>query len=328
MEYNHRFCVAPMLDWTDRHARYFYRLISKNALLYTEMVTTGAIIYGDRERHLQFDNFEQPVALQLGGSDPKDLVACAQIAQDYGYSEINLNVGCPSDRVQSGRFGACLMLEPDLVAECVASMQSAIAMPVTVKTRLGIDDLDDYEFVHKFVKTVSETGCDTFLLHARKAWLKGLSPKQNREVPPLQYEKVFQLKQDFPELTMVLNGGLKSHDDCLPVLEKLDGVMVGREVYQNPMILADVDQLYFQSAPRAIDRSEILATYLSYVDEQLNRDVYLKHMIPPLFGLFQGLPGTKAWKRYLSENAYKKDAGRWVVEEAALRAFSDETQAA
>ena len=317
------FCVAPMLDWTDRHARYLYRLLSRHTLLYTEMVTTGAIIHGDRDRHLGFAKEEQPVALQLGGSDPRDLVIAATVGEQYGYREINLNVGCPSDRVQSGRFGACLMAEPQLVSDCLSAMGAAVEIPVTVKTRLGIDHLDSYEFLQQFVETLADTGTTTFILHARTAWLKGLSPKQNREIPPLQYEKVYQVKREYPNLEIILNGGVKDLDAVESHLQRVDGVMLGREIFQNPMLLAEVDARLFGATGPMPDRADVLSQYLSYVDEQLARDVYLKHLLPPLFGLFQGQPGTRAWKRFLSENGYRKDAGRWVIEQAAREAFGE-----
>ncbi|WFP52068.1 tRNA dihydrouridine(20/20a) synthase DusA [Methylomonas sp. EFPC3] len=240
-----RFSVAPMLDWTDRHCRYFHRLLSRHALLYSEMVTTGAILQGNAERHLQRDAAEHPVALQLGGSNPRELAQCARIGAGYGYAEINLNVGCPSDRVQNGRFGACLMAEPQLVADCVAAMRDAVSIPVTVKSRIGIDDRDSYTELVDFIATVARAGCKTFIVHARKAWLSGLSPKENREIPPLRYGVVFQLKQDFPELEIVINGGINTLDTAEALLSQVDGVMLGREVYHNPFLLVQVDARIF-----------------------------------------------------------------------------------
>ncbi|MCG8672936.1 MAG: tRNA dihydrouridine(20/20a) synthase DusA, partial [Pseudomonadales bacterium] len=240
---NRRFCIAPMLDWTNRHCRYFHRLLTQHAVLYTEMVTTGAIIHGEKDRFLKFNASEHPVAIQLGGSDPKDLATCAKISEDYGYDEVNLNVGCPSDRVQSGRFGACLMADPNLVADCTHSMLEACNIPVTVKCRIGIDDQDEYEDLQRFVEAVKASGVNTFIVHARKAWLSGLSPKENRDIPPLNYERVYQLKREFPDLEIIINGGIQTLEACQEHLNYVDGVMMGREAYQNPFILAQVDSL-------------------------------------------------------------------------------------
>lgn len=282
----HRFSVAPMLDWTDRHCRFFLRLISKQALLYTEMVTTGALLHGDRQRFLQFDPSEHPLALQLGGSDPAGLAACAKMAEDFGYDEVNLNVGCPSDRVQNGSFGACLMAEPELVAECVGAMRKAVSIPVTVKSRIGIDDRDSYEELIKFIGTVAEAGCDTFIVHARKAWLKGLSPKQNREVPPLRYDTVYRLKQDFPTLQIVLNGGITTLDQAEDVLGNgVDGVMVGREAYHNPYILAEVDRRLFGASAEVITRAEIIEKLLPYIEQQRAEGVRLHSITRHILGL-------------------------------------------
>ena len=262
---NRRFSVAPMLDWTDRHCRYFHRLLSKHALLYTEMVTTGALIHGDKHRFLQFNASENPVAFQLGGSNPKDLAVCAKMVEEYGYDEINLNVGCPSDRVQNGSFGACLMAEPALVAECIAAMSQVVSIPVTVKSRIGIDDKDSYEELVQFIGTIADTGCKTFIVHARKAWLKGLSPKQNREVPPLDYERVYQLKRDFPGLEIIINGGITTLEQAALMLDQVDGVMVGREAYQNPYILAGVDNLLYGDIKEKVSRQEIVKTLIPYI---------------------------------------------------------------
>ncbi|PMH44357.1 tRNA dihydrouridine(20/20a) synthase DusA [Vibrio sp. 10N.286.49.B3] len=313
---SNRFSVAPMLDWTDRHCRYFLRLLSSQTLLYTEMVTTGAILHG-RGDFLEYNQQEHPLSLQLGGSNPTDLTACAKLAAERGYDEINLNVGCPSDRVQNGRFGACLMGEPDLVAECVASMQAVVDIPVTVKTRIGIDDQDSYQFLTDFISTVSEKGgCKDFTIHARKAWLSGLSPKENREIPPLDYPRAYQIKQDFPELTIGVNGGIKTLAEAQAHLEHLDGVMIGREAYHNPYILAEADQLIYGLDTPIVKRSEVVAQMLPYIEQQLANGASLGHITRHILGLFQGLPGARQWRRYISENAHKKGAGIEVVEAA------------
>lgn len=318
VELNRRFCVAPMLDWTDRHERYLLRLLSKHAVLYTEMVTTGALIYGDKHRHLQFNAEEHPVALQLGGSEPKDMALSAKMAEDYGYDEVNINVGCPSDRVQQGAFGACLMAEAELVAENIVAMQKAVKIPVTVKNRIAIDDMPEYETLHNFLQVVSQAGCKTFIIHARKAWLKGLSPKQNRDVPPLNYQLVYQIKQEFPELEIIINGGIKTLEASEQHLKQVDGVMMGREVYHNPFIMNEVDKrLYSDKTARNSSELEILNQYMDYMQKQLNQGVLLKHMSRHLLGLFTGKPGAKAWRRHISENAYKKGAGIEVIQQAA-----------
>ena len=313
-----RVAVAPMLDWTDRHCRYFLRLLSRRVRLYTEMATTGAVLRGDRERLLAYDPAERPLALQLGGSDPEELARCARIAADFGYDEVNLNVGCPSDRVQSGRFGACLMAEPALVAECVAAMRAAAALPVTIKTRIGIDDRDSYEALTDFVGQVAASGCAVFIIHARKAWLHGLSPKENREIPPLRYEVVHRLKRDFPELTVLLNGGLTSLDQAAEQLSWVDGVMIGRAAYENPYLLAEVDRRFFDSSAPPPNRHQVIQDLLPYIETQLQRGAPLHCMIRPVLGLFQGIPGARAWRRYLSEQAPRRGAGTAVLE-AALR---------
>jgi tRNA-dihydrouridine synthase A len=311
------FSVAPMLDWTDRHCRFFHRLITRQALLYTEMVTAGALLHGDRHRFLQFDPSEHPLALQLGGSDPQDLAVCAKIAEDFGYDEVNLNVGCPSDRVQNGRFGACLMAEPELVAECVAAMRHAVSIPVTVKSRIGIDDRDSYEELVRFVGTVADAGCRTFIVHARKAWLRGLSPKQNREVPPLRYEVVYRLKQDFPQLQIVLNGGITTLEQAEELLRNgVDGVMMGREAYHNPYILAEVDRRLFGMPADAIARGEIVGRLMPYIERQLAEGVRLHSITRHILGLFHGEPGARSWRRHLSEQAVKYGADASVVREA------------
>jgi len=311
-----RFAVAPMIDWTDRHARYFLRLISEHALLYTEMITTGAILNGDQARLLNFDASEHSVALQLGGSDADDLARCAEIGQRWGYDEINLNVGCPSDRVQSGRFGACLMAEPSLVGRCVAAMQHAVDIPVTVKCRIGIDDQDDYNDLLRFVDTVSGAGCEVFIIHARKAWLSGLSPKENREIPPLNYDIVYRIKQAFPQLTIAINGGIRSIDDCRHHLQNVDAVMVGREAYQNPYMLSTVDQDIFGSHTHTTNRSGILQKYLPYVERELQRGTRLSHMTRHILGLFHGQPGGRLFRQVLSTNATRPGAGIEVIEQA------------
>jgi len=312
----HRLSVAPMLDWTDRDCRYFLRLISKHSLLYTEMVTTGALIHGERERFLGHHMGEVPVALQLGGSDPKALALCAKYGEEAGYSEINLNVGCPSDRVQSGSFGACLMAEPKVVAEGVAAMIDAVSIPVTVKTRLGIDKLDSYEFVSDFIEQVSGAGCELFIMHARKAWLDGLSPKENRDIPPLEYERVYQLKQDFPHLHIDINGGIKTLEQAQQHLNHVDGVMIGREAYHNPYILAEADKLIFGDEREALSRHEVIRQMLPYIEQRMTEGRPLKSITRHLLGIFQGKPGAKAWRRHLSENAHIKGAGLDVLTDA------------
>lgn len=317
LKQSHRLSIAPMLDWTDRDCRYFLRLISKHSLLYTEMVTTGALIHGNnRERFLGHDVSEYPLALQLGGSAPEALAKCAKMGEEAGYSEINLNVGCPSDRVQSGRFGACLMAEPKLVAEGVMAMQSEVDIPVTVKTRLGIDKLDSYEFVSDFIAQVSDAGCEIFIMHARKAWLDGLSPKENRDIPPLEYDRVYQLKQDFPHLHIDINGGIKTLDEAQQHLEHVDGVMIGREVYHNPYLLAQADALLFNDNHPIATRHDIINQMLPYIEQRMTQGRPVKSITRHLLGLFQGQPGAKAWRRHLSENAHLEGAGIEVIENA------------
>jgi tRNA-dihydrouridine synthase A len=308
-----RFSVAPMMDWTDKHCRFFHRLLTRRALLYTEMVTTGALIHGDRHRFLQYNETEHPLALQLGGSKPSELALCAQMAADYGYDEVNLNVGCPSDRVQNGRFGACLMAEPDLVAECVAAMRNVVSIPVTVKSRIGIDERDSYADLAHFISTIADTGCKTFIVHARKAWLSGLSPKQNRELPPLRYDIVYQLKHDFPSLSIVLNGGVTTLAQAETLLGQVDGVMVGREAYHNPYLLADVDCRLFGDLSRDLSRQEIIAELVPYIDDQLQSGVRLHSIMRHTLGLFHGEAGARGWRRHLSENATKPGADISVV---------------
>jgi len=311
-----RFSVAPMLDWTDRHCRYFHRLLSEHALLYTEMVTTGAIIHGKAD-YLAYNDEEHPLALQLGGSNPTDLAHCAKLAQDRGYDEVNLNVGCPSDRVQNGRFGACLMGEAELVAQCVLAMREVVDIPVTVKTRIGIDEQDSYQFLTDFIGTVSEKGgCDDFTIHARKAWLSGLSPKENREIPPLDYPRVYQLKRDFPHLTMAVNGGVKTLAEIEAHLEHLDGAMVGREAYQNPYMMVELDQRLFGSNKPMKKRRELVEAMYPYIERQMANGSYLNHISRHMLGLFQNMPGARQWRRHISENAHKPGAGIEVLQQA------------
>lgn len=312
-----RFCVAPMLDCTDRHARYLMRLISKHAVLYSEMITAKAILNGDRQFLLEFSNDEQPVALQLGGSDPKEMAQCARIGEEFGYREININVGCPSDRVKSGSFGACLMAQPDLVAECVVAMRAVVDIPVTVKTRIGIDHQDSFAEFADFIGTVQRAGCDVFIIHARKAWLNGLSPKENRTIPPLKYDWVYRIKEQFPNQTFILNGGIQNLSEATMHLQHIDGVMVGREVYSNPYALCNVDQLYYQAQTRIKTPHQILLEYLPYVDREVSNGTRLNVMSRHAIGLFHGLPGAKAWRRYISENNHKKGAGSEVLAKAA-----------
>ena len=279
------------------------------------MVTAQAIIHAKYD-HLDFDAAEHPVALQLGGSDPAQLKHCAQLAEQRGYQEINLNVGCPSDRVQNGMFGACLMAKANLVAECVQQMQSAVQIPVTVKTRIGIDDFDSYDFLYNFVQTVKQAGCQEFIVHARKAWLSGLSPKQNREIPPLNYERVYQLKRDFPDLLISINGGIKTIEEIQRHLQHVDGVMVGREAYQNPSLLGHIDQALFDPNAPIITPRQAVESMLPYIESQLSQGVYLNHIVRHMLGAFQNCKGARQWRRYLSENAYKEGAGIEVVETA------------
>lgn len=315
-EPNRRFSVAPMMEWTDRHDRFFLRLISKNALLYTEMVTAPAIIHGQRDYLLGFDEAERPVAVQLGGSDPKELTEAARIAEGYGYDEINLNVGCPSDRVQSGRFGACLMKEPDLVAECVAAMAAAVNVPVTVKCRIGVDEQDPREALPTLIDKVSAAGCRTIIIHARKAWLEGLSPKENRTIPPLDYDLVYEMKRTYPDLEICINGGITSLDETEAHLAHVDGVMMGRMAYERPYVLAEVDRRFFGSSGPVRTRHEVIEAFLPYMETQLEKGVTLHAMTRHILGLFQGVPGARAWRRHISENAYKNGAGLTVVTDA------------
>ena len=313
---SHRFCVAPMMDWTDRHDRVFLRQLSTNALLYTEMVTSAALKHGDAQYLLQHSPDEHPVALQLGGSDPSELVEAAILGEQAGYDEINLNVGCPSDRVQSGAFGACLMAEPELVADCVSSMMAKVNLPVTVKCRIGIDDRDSQEELEDFIGTVADAGCDTFIIHARKAILSGLSPKENREIPPLKYPSVFAVKKSFPQLSIIINGGIQTLEDAASLLEHTDGVMLGREAYQNPYILKEVDNIFVGSTKNTQTRTEQLQKFIPYIEKELEIGTPLHHMTRHILGLYKGQKGGKQFRRHLSENSYKKDAGIAVLFDA------------
>jgi tRNA-dihydrouridine synthase A len=306
-----------MMEWTDRHDRYFLRLISKQAVLYTEMITTGAVLRGDRERLLGYDNAEHPVAIQLGGSDPKDLAASARVCESFGYDEINLNVGCPSDRVKAGAFGASLMADPLLVGDCVKSMQDVVNIPVTVKCRIGIDEMDRYEDLLNFVELVAKNGSYVFIVHARKAWLQGLSPKQNREIPPLRYQDVYRLKSERPDLEIIINGGITEIPQIKSHLEHVDGVMVGRAAYHNPFLLSQVDREIYGLDTPSKSRFQVLQEFIPYVEQQLVKGVPLKAISRHILGLFQGVKGAKAWRRYISENAYKPGSGTEVLEKAA-----------
>ncbi len=312
----HFFSVAPMLDWTDRHCRYFHRLISKKALLYTEMVTTGAIIHGDASRFLAFNEQEHPVAFQLGGSHPEELAICARLVEERGFDQINLNVGCPSDRVQNGLFGACLMARPRLVAECIAAMQAVVAIPVTVKTRIGIDEMESYEQFRQFVVEVMAAGCKTFIVHARKAWLQGLSPKENRDIPPLRYDYVYRLKQELPELEVIINGGLDNLETARAQLAQVDGVMLGRAVYHQPYLLAEVDRLFYGDHHPLKTRQEIIEQLIPYIQQQLAKGLRLNHISRHILGLFHGQKGARQWRRHISENAHKPGADEQVIVDA------------
>jgi len=314
----HRFCVAPLMDWTDRHCRVLHRTLTSRALLYTEMLTTGAILHGDRARLLAFSPVEHPVALQLGGSDAGDLVAAARIGEAEGYDEINLNVGCPSDRVQSGRFGACLMREPELVADCMAAMGAAVQVPVTVKCRIGVDEQEPEESLFRLVDLCAQAGVTTFIVHARKAWLKGLSPKENRDVPPLDYDLVHRLKRERPGLTIAINGGIGSLEEALPHLEVMDGVMLGRAAYHTPGLLGQVDRLVFGQG-EDVDAFQAVELYRGYVAAELARGTHLAAMTRHMLGMFHGMPGARTWRRILTVEGVKAGAGLEVVD-AALAA--------
>lgn len=313
-DYRGRFSVAPMLDWTTRHCRYFHRQFSQHSLLYTEMITAPAILHAKYDL-LAYDPTENPVALQLGGSDPHQLAECAKLVEQRGYAEVNLNVGCPSDRVQNGMFGACLMAKSDLVARCVEAMQNVISIPVTVKHRIGIDHLDSYDFLCDFIEKV-QPYCTDFIVHARKAWLTGLSPKENREIPPLDYERVYQLKRDFPHLNISINGGIKTIEEIKHHLQFVDGVMVGREAYQNPSLLGQIDQALFDPTAPLITPKQVVEKMLPYIEQQLTEGIYLNHIVRHMLGAFQNCKGARQWRRHLSENVCKAGAGVEVVEQA------------
>ncbi len=324
----HRFSVAPMMDWTDRHCRSFHRILTRRTLLYTEMVTTGALIHGPRERLLAFSPGEHPVALQLGGSDPADLARCAVMAEERGYDEVNLNCGCPSDRVQNGRFGACLMAEPDLVADCVAAMKAKVRIPVTVKCRIGIDEQDPEASLRRFVDAVAAAGPEVFVVHARKAWLKGLSPKENRDVPPLDYDLVRRVKAERPHLTIVLNGGVKTLDEAKAHLAWADGVMMGRAAYEHPFLLARVDSALFGAADPVASAEEAVAAFLPYVERELAQGAPLIAMTRHILGVFAGRAGARLFRRHLSEQAHKRGAGIEVLREALARVAPAAAEAA
>ena len=312
-----------MLDCTDRHERYLLRLISKHSVMYTEMITTGALIYGDTARFLDFDKAEHPVALQLGGSDPDDMTRSAELVQQWGYDEVNINVGCPSDRVQSGSFGACLMRTPDLVAQNIKQMKAAVDIPVTVKCRIGVDEQDPEQALWSLVDASANVGCSVFVVHARKAWLKGLSPKENRDVPPLDYELVYKLKQEFPELEIIINGGIETIEQCQQHLAHVDGVMVGREAYSNPYMMAPVDQVIYGDQAKPRSRDDVMRAYMDYIDMRLQEDgARLNQMSRHVVGLFHGEPKSRLWRRHISQNAHLPGSGREVLEDAYLAMIS------
>lgn len=304
-----RLSVAPMLDWTNRHYRYFARLISQHTWLYSEMITTGALLHGDAGRFLAFDPSEEPIVLQLGGSDPQALASCTKKAYTWGYNEVNLNVGCPSERVQTGSFGACLMAEPQLVASCIQAMQDASPLPISIKHRIGLNEDQSYSVLRDFVGTVAATGCNTFVVHARNAILKGLSPKQNREIPPLNYAFVYQLKHDFPDLNIIINGGIKTLSEAAQHLQQVDGVMIGREAYHNPYLLAEADALLYNDASPTLSRAEIMQKMLIYCEKEMQLGTPIAHITRHLLGLYQGVSGARAWRRLLSDSRTLKQQG-------------------
>ncbi|MCG8326014.1 MAG: tRNA dihydrouridine(20/20a) synthase DusA [Thiotrichales bacterium] len=322
---SHRVCIAPMMDRTDRHFRYFMRLISGHVRLYTEMITTGALIHGDPDRHLKFHSAEHPLAVQLGGSDPQELANCARICTDFGYDEINLNVGCPSDRVQSGEFGVCLMNHPGRVADCVQAMVSQTNLPVTVKCRTGVDDRDSYEDLANFIDVVRQSGCRVFIIHARKAWLQGLSPKENREIPPLNYSTVHTIKRDFPGLTIVINGGFTEPGQISEQLEFVDGVMLGRAAYANPWMLTATERLFNQDNPVQKQRLDILRELIPYARSELQNGTRIYHITRHILGLFQQQRGARKFRRWISENAHEQNAGIEILEGAVkiMEEFTD-----
>ncbi|CAM2151141.1 MULTISPECIES: tRNA dihydrouridine(20/20a) synthase DusA [Paraburkholderia] len=311
-----RVSVAPMMDWTDRHCRSLHRFISRDTWLYTEMVTTGALLHGDVPRHLAFTPAEAPVALQLGGSEPGDLARAAKLGEQWGYDEINLNCGCPSERVQRGAFGACLMNEPQLVADCVKAMRDVVSVPVTVKHRIGVDAVEDYAFVRDFVGTIADAGCEVFIVHARNAILKGLSPKENREIPPLKYDYAYRLKRDFPNLEIIINGGIKTLDEVATHLEHVDGVMLGREAYHNPYVLADVDARFYGASAPALTRDEVEAKLIEYCAAELKRGTYLGAIVRHALGLYRGEAGARGWRRVLSDSRKLQKGDLAIFDEA------------
>ncbi|AVG15920.1 tRNA dihydrouridine(20/20a) synthase DusA [Chromobacterium vaccinii] len=311
-----RLSVAPMLDWTDRHYRYFARQITRHTWLYTEMVTTGALLNGDVARHLRFDEAEHPIALQLGGSEPAELAACAKLAAEWGYDEVNLNVGCPSERVQKGAFGACLMAEPTLVSDCVKAMRDAVDIDVTVKHRIGIDQIEHYDYLREFVDTVAEAGCRTFIVHARNAILKGLSPKENREIPPLKYDYVYRLKRERPDLEILINGGVKTNAEIAEHLKHVDGVMVGREAYHNPWLMAEWDALFYGDEAAGPERAAVVDAMMPYVTARLGDGSNVRHIARHILGLFQGLPGARNWRRMLSDSKLLDGADAGLLRQA------------
>lgn len=313
---NRLISVAPMLACTDKHLRYFLRLFSKESLLFSEMVSTGAIIYGDRERFLSFNTIEHPLVLQLGGDNPGDLALCSKYIEEYGYDEVNLNVGCPSSRVQSGHFGACLMAEPELVANCVKAMQAAVDIPVSVKTRIGINELNSYQYISDFIEKMIEAGCSVFYIHARIALLGKYSPKENREKTPINYEAVYQLKQDFPESQFIVNGDIISLDAIEQHLDNCDGVMLGRYIYKNPYILAEIEKRFFPETYKHKSRSEVIREFLPYLEEQLSKGISLYGIARHLLSFFHGVKGAKLWRRHISENGTKKSAAVEIIEDA------------
>ena len=312
---DHRFSVAPMLDWTDRHCRFFLRQLSKHTVLYTEMVTTGAIIYGKGD-YLSYNDEEHPVVLQLGGSEPDAMAHCAEIAQARGYDQVNINVGCPSDRVKNGSFGACLMAMPETVAQCVEAMKAKVDIPVTVKCRIGIDDMDDYEGLSRFVSLVAAAGCNDFTVHARKAWLKGLSPKENRDIPPLNYQRVYDLKNEFTDLNIAINGGITTIEEAKAHLEYVDGVMMGREVYSNPFILSSIDNEIYGDTTNPITREQVVVAMNDYIQRQIENGSRVWHIARHVLGLFQSQTGGRIWRRYLSQNGTKRDVSNTLLLDA------------
>jgi tRNA-dihydrouridine synthase A len=323
-----RFAIAPMMEWTDRHCRFFHRLLTRRALIYTEMITTAAVLHGDRARLMAFDPAERPVALQLGGSDPRKLAECARIAEEFGYDQLNLNVGCPSDRVQEGRFGACLMAEPGLVGECVAAMKSRVKVPVTVKCRIGIDEQDPEEALEALARAVEAAGVATLIVHARKAWLDGLSPRENRDIPPLDYGRVYRLQAAHPGLAVVINGGIGDLDQAVAHLSRVDGVMMGRAAYQEPWRLLAVDPIVFGETPRLPSPKAAADALVPYIERELASGVRLHAITRHVLGLFQAVPGARAFRRHLSTEAVKPGAGVAVFRDALARIVDTDTQIA